>query len=358
MNDFKVDSCKLSIPLSQCKLIDQSLLDHFEDVRLNTDTGEVEKLKEYVGKPYQLSFNDGTSVKVWIEKQVNYDTLTKEKRNEDYITFLANSKHLGKLYFNGITVDTLEPLYNYIMSLEVFKCDFHSFQSARYSDVDICYDFKCTKDEFLILKDNVMKSAIEPLYFNTEDKKNNSGIWAPTRKKPREQATPGKPFVKFYSKEADLTYHSYKFARTHLKPADYKDLVRFECTIKNAQHKRKLSLDKKPTFIQFLKTDLRLIASSIYLEYFKKLKTNRISSMTPTDKAFIDLINLSIENGASKSDIHKIFNRYDISPKARQRLLERYQKLYSTDKINKDKLQANEVTRNVFELLGVDVNSD
>ena len=355
----KVDSCKLSIPLNQCEVIDQSLLDHFEDIRLNVNTGTMEKIKEYLGKPYQLTFKDGTSVKIWIEKQVSYNSVSQSKTNEDYITFLANSKHLGPLYFNGITVDTLEHLYNYVMSLEVFKCSFTSFKKARYSDVDVCFDFKCSDEEFEILKSNIKKSAIDPSYFHTVDTKDNSGIWTPTKKDPRKQATPGKPFIKFYSKEKDFTFNSNKFARSYFKPIDYKDLIRFECTIKNAQHKRELGLNEIPTFIEFLKSDLQLLSSNIFSRYFERLKTTRISgTMTPHEKLLIGLINRMIEAGIPKTEIIKEFNRKDVSPKARQRLVKKYQKLYRTDKVNKAKLEANQVSESVFQFLNIDADNN
>ena len=351
---FKVDSCKLSIPLAHCDVIDKSLSDNYEETRTNIDTGEVEVTKKYKGKPYQLSFDDDTSVKIWIQKQITYSSETNEKYNEDYITLLLNSKHLGNRYFEGITKDTIELLYRYMMSLEVFKCSFESFSGARYSDIDICYDFKCNENEFSILKNSIKKSANELLYFHTTDKKDNSGIWTPTRVDPRKQATPSKPYVKFYSKEADFRYHSHKFANKYFKPKDYKGLVRFECTIKNSQHKKRLSLDK-PTFLDFLESDLQLIAGQIFREYFTELKKTRIAGMTPTEKVLIDLINLSAEKGATKAEIHKIFDRQDIGKMARQRLLKKYDNLYQSEELNKTKLEANRITEDVMKTLGVDL---
>lgn len=353
---FKVDSCKLSIPLSKCEVINQELLDHFKDLRLNESTGEVEELKNYVGKPYQLKFDDGTSVKIWIEKQINYDAKKKERYSEDYITLLVNSKHLKQRYFEGITVATVEPLYNYMMSLGVFKCTLSSFKKSRYSDIDICFDFKCSHDNFAILKENILRSAVEPLHFHTENKSENSGIWTPTRKKPREQATPSKPFIKFYSKEIDFAYKSTEFASKYFKYEDYKEIVRFECTIKNTQHKKRLGVNEKPTFEEFLKSDLQFIARQIFGEYFKKAKVLRISKMKPMDKVIIDSINLNIELGASKTEIQKLFDRHDVNPKARQRLLKKYHELYNSDEINKTKLEANQISKNIFEFLGVDIN--
>lgn len=349
----KIDSCKLSMPLRNCEIINQELLDQFTDLRINKNTGESTPIKTYVGLPFHETLDNGTSIKIWIEKQITYDKQTNKPFTEDYLTILANSKHLQADYFKGITKDTLKLLYDYMMSLNVFSCTYQTFKNARYSDIDICFDFKCDETNFSTLKRNILKTAINPLYFHTANKFNNSGIWTPTKKEPRKQATPSKPFIKLYSKEIDFTYNSYKFANKYFKPQDYQDLIRFECTVSNYQHKRKLGLDKKPTISDLLNSDLQPIIKDIAMEYFEKPKYTKNTGLKPMDKVLIDSINLLIENGTSKHKIHDLFNRYDVSPKQRRRLLEKYQELYSQDLINKKKLEADNISHSLFEFLGL-----
>jgi hypothetical protein len=352
---LKVDSCKLSIPLDKCSILNQNLLDHFTDISTNLNTGEQTELKTYKGKPYTQSFEDGTSVKIWIEPQITFNKETKNRFTENYITLLVNSKHLKKLYFDGITKKTLSPLHAYMMTLGVFKCSLSSFKNARYSDVDICFDFVCNETNFGILKENILASCINPLYFHTSNTSENSGIWTPSRKDPRKQATPKKPFIKFYNKEFDFSFNSTKFAKSYFKESEYKDIVRFECTIKNTAHKRRLGVDKIPTFWAFLNSDLQSLSQQIFKEYFEKPKFVKDTNLKPMDKVVIDMINSLIDKGASKMEIQAIFDRYDVSPKARQRLLEKYQELYSLDLINKKKLEANNLSKNIFQFLGVDL---
>lgn len=356
MYQFKVDSCRLSIPLRQCEILNKELQDHFTDIRINKTTGETTQIKSYSGIPYKFQYDDGTSVKIWIDKQISYNKETKQRYSEEYIILLANSKHLKQHYFKGITKDTIKLHYEFIMALDVFKCSFDNYSKARYSDIDICFDFECSEDNFSILEENILRSALEPLHFHTSNKDDNSGIWTPTRKDPRKQATPKKPFIKFYSKELDFLHNSTQFAKAYFKHKDFKDLIRFECTVKNNAHKRRLGINKMPTFIEFLNSDLQLLGKQIFSEYFKKTKFVKSTDLKPMDKVVIDLINMNIDLGATKTQIQNLFDRYDVNPKARQRLLKKYHELYSNETINKKKLEANQISRNVFEFLGVDLN--
>lgn len=202
--EYKVDSLRLSIPLRNCTIINPQLQDAFIDVRTNENTGEQIILKSHNGIPFELKYEDGTYVKIWIDPQITYNADTNTRSSENYLTVLANSKHLHTDYFKGITLNTLQPLFNYFMSLNVFKCSYKSFSTARYSDVDICFDFKASQSNFTDLKLNIIASCLNTAYWHTTDLEDNSGIWSPTKRKPRDQATPTKPYVKFYDKQKDM----------------------------------------------------------------------------------------------------------------------------------------------------------
>ncbi|MCP3654321.1 MAG: hypothetical protein GY766_05415 [Herbaspirillum sp.] len=356
MYHIKVDSCRLSIPLQFCNILNKDLQDYFIDYRLNVETGEQTEIKTSEGIPFILNSDNGVYVKIWVDSQITFDKKTSKRYAEPYITLLANSKHLGKDYFRGITKDTLKDLYSYFMDLKVFECDFKYFKNARYSDLDIAFDFKCSQTNFAILKDNILKSCLNKTYFNTTNKDNNSGIWTPTKYQPRQQATPKKPYIKFYSKEIDFNTKSFDFANFYNLHDKAKNIVRYECTVKNTAHKKRLGLNKYPTIISLLNSDLQIIIRSIFLEYFIKAKFVKNTKLLPMDKLVLDLINECIDNGTSKSKIQSMFNRYDVSPKARQRLLEKYHKLYNSNEINVEKLEANNITKDVFTFLGMDLS--
>lgn len=79
------------------------------------------------------------------------------------------------------------------------------------------------------------------------------------------------------------------------------------------------------------------------------------------DKAVIDMINLLIEKGVTSNKIFKVFDRDDVSYNSNRNLVEKYHKLYSSGKINVKrleennikKLQDNDVSKNIFEFLGI-----
>jgi hypothetical protein len=348
----KIDSTLLSIPLQKCEITDTNLIDIITTIKVNNNTGETISDNRKQGEPYIKHYN-GISFKIWIKYQFDY--INGNKYPVPYIHFLANSKQLEGAYFNGITKNTYQDYYHKIMALNVFKCDYEAFKDARYSDIDICFDFKATSKEFAVLKENIKRSAYDSRLIHTIDTINNSGIWTPSQRDPRKQATPSKPYIKFYSKEKDFTYHSKQFADNYFVPEDYKDIVRFEATIINAKHKTRLGIQSGTTFFQFLNLDLQLFCRIMFNEYIKKPKLVKAIGLKPLEMIIVNAINKIIDQGGDKNDIYEIFdlsgqitNRSTIS-----RSLQKYHKIINNEQINREKLEANSVTKNVFDFLGI-----
>jgi hypothetical protein len=349
--EIKVDSAKISIPLENCEILHKELQDQFILYKTNLETGEIDLVKEYTGDTFIKQTEYGTYYKIWIEHQA-----TKIGNSDKFLSILINSKHLGKDYFKGITNETLPKLYENIMSQNIFKCTFDAFKNSRYQDTDVAFDFKCTDEHFQILKQNIKHSTLYPELWTHTSKKNNSGIWTPATPsniKPRDYATPSKPYIKFYSKEIDFIYKSIDFANYFNLHNEAKDIVRFEATIKNSKHKKLLKISHLKTFNELLNSDLKKIISDIFKRYFEKRKFVKQTEHTPMDKLLIDLTNLAISKGATKNEIYKAFDRTDVSRMSNHNLVSKYHKLYSKNLIKKDVLEANETSKNIFEFLGV-----
>lgn len=351
----KVDSCRVSIPLIECEVIDTNIIDRIHVQQTNIDTGELigESLKN--GQATVIQNDDGTYLKFWKENQFFYQH--GQKVPTLYITFLINSKHLKQDYFQGITSETLKQIHEYILSFKIVSFTFESLYKARFNDTDICVDFNSTVEQFDALKKHIKQFTVKPNLWHTATNKNNSGIWSPTKENPRDNAKPSTPFLKFYSKEEDFTYQSIEFARAYLKPEQYKDLYRVEATVKNSQHKKLLAISKVSGFGDFLKLDLQLILQSIVKSYFEQstqiiLKENELK---PIDKLIIDLVNLAIFNGVTKEELFLLFNRKDISRQARQLMVEKYHMYTMLDEFNREKLEKNSLTHDVFSYLGISV---
>lgn len=354
MYNIKVDSCKLSFPLKYCSDISQELTDFFKEQKINCSTGEVTEKEKIARTPFTRYTDFGTYYKVWIENQIS------NKGSEEFISILLNSKHLGEHYFSGITKHTIEHLYNHILSLNLFKCSFQTFKNARYQDTDLAFDFQCTFNQFEVLKENIKNSTLFPDLWQSTHKDTNSGIWSPktnTKVKPRDFATPTKPYIKFYSKEIDFLYKSNLFANHFNLVGQSSNVVRFEATIQNAIHKKRLKIDGLKTFEQLLNADLKAICSDMFKRYFEKRKFVKSKNELPMDKVLIDLIDVAISKGADKETIFKIFDRVDVSPKSNYNLVKKYHTLYAENKINKERLEVNEISKNVFEFLGVNTQT-
>jgi hypothetical protein len=353
----KVDSSRLSIPLKDCRIIDTNLIDRIQIQTINADTGVLVKESGKNGMPTVIENADGTYLKFWKENQFFYSE--GKKIPTLYITFLVNSKHLTKGYFNAITIDTLPQIYEYILSFNIVHFEYKHLLNSRYNDTDICVDFITSQDSFKKLKTSLKSQSLHPqLWFEAKNQPNNSGIWTPTQKEPRDNATSKKPFVKLYSKSEDFLFKSTEFSNKYFTLNDHKDKYRIEATIKNAEHKRHLGIGNSKTFGEFLKLDLQLLLQQIVKEYFVKESPFIASSneLTPTDKLIINLMNDLIQRGANKNELFTLFDLKDISRQARLKLKEKYHKLTALDEFNRKELESNSVTKELFSYLGISID--
>jgi hypothetical protein len=352
----KVDSCRLSIPLIDCRILDTNLIDRIEVQTANTETGALIKSEYRNGTPTVIKNEDGTYLKFWKENQFFYNA-DGQKIPTLYITFLVNSKHLTNRYFDGITLDTLPLIYNYIRSFNIVDFSLSALENARYNDTDICFDFKSSLAEFNSIKTNLKRISTKPELWHTATNANNSGTWTPTKNNPRDNAKPTTPYFKLYNKEEDFTYNSIEFAKEYFELSDYKDLRRIEVTVSNSQHKRHLSISNVKTFKDFLSLDLQIILQQITSEYFKEKKQMIVdeTKLTPTDLLIIDLMNYGINKGATKTELFDFFNRSDISRQARQILVAKFHRFTNIDQFNREQLELNSATKDVFSYLGIDV---
>ena len=351
----KIDSGKISIQLSKCEILNPSLYDKIVHTKTSATSGEIYKEKETTqGIPFQLdNKEDGTYLRIWVEPQINY--VEGSPVSELYISLLINSKHLKNDYFKGITKETLPQLHEYIMSLNLFKCDYDSFRYSRFGDIDICFDFECSKPQFEVLKKNILSSVKDKKDFHSRNTKSNPGLYTPTSRKPRDMATPGKPFIKFYDKELDLEGRSNVFSKRYLTGVDYSNLFRYECNIKNRKHLKRLGLNDVKTFYNLLDCDLQTICGQMFKEYFYKPKCVKVGNIKPMERVLIDMINRMIDEGIPSHEIFRIFDRDDVSRQSKSDLINKYHRIMRMDEVNKDELRSNQITNNLFTYLGVDM---
>lgn len=228
-----IDSFKIRIPLALVDIIDD---------RINTtwlkvaDDGEVLEEGKENKKLYE---EDGIKTRFGIEAQRDH-----EGRVYDYLTILINSKTLKSQYFDGITDDNIDLVYEYLMSLKCVEFSLTTFLKGECTDVDYKQDGRTDIDTYNRAKRQYASSTKLSKYkddgIRTFNKKDNSGVqWSDRRTK--KYMT--NPYLKFYHKEIELTFNSSVFYKKYLNPRDAKDRVRMETTVKNKTHFRRLGID-------------------------------------------------------------------------------------------------------------------
>jgi len=350
----KIDSGKVFIPLEEVTIKKDYLFDKLLVKTYSQTTGEeYQELEiEKNGSEFKLdNESDGTYIRVGVNT-MSFDGLGLSK---SYLWVLINSKHLQKNYFKGITKETLPQLYEYIMSMDVFHCDYETFKRGIYTDTDICFDFPCRRNQFEIFKKNLKLSVKDDTKWHSKNRKDNTGIYAPHKTKPREVATPSNPYVKFYDKELDFEVKSSKFRDAYMKGVEYQEVFRYECTIKNRRHAKRLGLEETKTLWDLLDSDLHVLCSQMFREYFLKPKIVQVGKIRPMDRVIIDLMNIAIEKGVDRYKLFAIFDREDVSRQSKSDLIKKYHSIMRTDEINKEQLESNEITKKIFDYLGVDM---
>ena len=101
--------------------------------------------------------------------------------------------------------------------------------------------------------------------------------------------------------------------------------------------------------------DLSVVCGQMFREYFHKPKIIKVGNIKPMEKVIIDFINLCIAQGVPRYEIFKIFDRDDVSRQSKSDLIKKYHGIMQRDEINKEELQSNEITKNLFQYLGVDM---
>ena len=358
---IKVDSAKVSIPYQNCTYISKELTDYFEQYLLNTETSELIKLnKKQVRQPFEIvDAEKGIYFKIFIDSQS-----VRKGVADLFVSILINSKHLGKDYFKGITIETLPKIYDVLMSLDVVKFDYNELLNARYIDTDLCFDFVSSKDDFLQLKKNILASTLYPLDWNATYLDTNSGIWScksPTSKvKPRDLATAKKPYLKFYSKEVDFNTKSKAFADYYNLTKSAENVVRFECNIINAKHKKYLGIESIKTFGQLLNNkDLKSICSSMFKLYFESAKFVKaiLTKNNVTKQVLLEAIVMMKKANIPNSEIIKLFDRNDVSRNTKKHWLNLYYELMSNDEIPLDEFDLNQLSNDIFSFFGVNTQT-
>jgi len=265
VNNFwipKIDSLQVRVPICDVEIIDRSLIDRL--ITVLEDTGEV--IDEKSGKHFEKETSSGLHFRIWARNRK--DISESDIKSELY--FLINAKHLKERYFEGITIDNVDLIRQEINSLNVISIDKAEFLHCEIRDVDFCFDFPCSRDDFSkSITDYYKKIAIvgKPDRVKAFGSKSNMGLSLNTRK----DNTPKKPFTKFYHKGVELETKSVSFSDRFLKEIDFRDVARFEFSLQNRKYFKHYGIDGTKTLKQLLeKLTLQRVFQDVYKNWFIK----------------------------------------------------------------------------------------
>lgn len=244
MSAISVDSFRIRIPFELVTVINPSLYSHW--IEVNADTGETRP--SFKSTAYLIK-ESGISTRYEIKTQV-----TRDQSSKTFLVIGVNAKMLEGRYLEGITLDNVKLIHEYLIAQQVATFSLDSFINSDCVDVDFKKDFKCDNLDTLINKLATMtitstKSGEGYRPFTTPKFPGKTGIqWSS-----RECTSFAKaPFLKVYSKEIDLKTQSKEFREKYMSQARIKDLTRVEYTIKNKKHFRAYGINQ---------TDLKSILS-------------------------------------------------------------------------------------------------
>lgn len=231
---IEVDSLKLRIPLSQvdnCKVQD-ILNPHIEVSEL---TGEIKNVKN---KGHRIRISDSAVIHVDIKSVKT----TANKPPVECLIILLNSKILEGRYFEGITKNNLQEVYNKLMQSGLFSFSWDTFIKARCTDLDLKFDEVLNRAERIELVKSFYKTVLPKrtdsvkTFIPRTETNNEVGI----QFNYRERATNAKPFFKIYSKGAEAITKDTKsvdvgetpFFDSYFNVKDLENICRIETTIK------------------------------------------------------------------------------------------------------------------------------
>lgn len=233
---ISVDSLKVRIPLSKVDECNSRLISN-QTIEVSELTGEVIKVKN---KGYRIPISPSAIIHVDIGK-----IKTSQTEVTDCLIILLTSKILEERYFEGITKDNLQLVYDKLVTSGLFSFTWQTFIESECTDIDLKFDEYMNQATrmSLVKSFNSMvipkrTDSVKPYFKPT--KKNNYSIGIQFNK--RDRATNSKPFFKLYSKgpeakhkdiQAFNRYGDEPFFETYFGYQALEDIMRIETTIKD-----------------------------------------------------------------------------------------------------------------------------
>ena len=312
----KCDSLQLFIKFDKCKLIDKRFTAEYTKVyNIPNSKGEDQYFKELETEKQDRQNSlyieaAGVSVKFQYAKLIMEG---KEVGQQAYCLITINSKQLQEQYFKGITEDTIQDLYDFIIGAKVVEFSYNTFINSRVADIDICLDvlnFTPVQHRELL---HLLKQKVSLNYKSYVDYKGkNKGTLQYHNRKDAKRATK-LVYLKLYDKSEELTGHSNDFYSTFIEHQEelqrciYKGITRIEYTLAGQQQLKAYNLAIK-TLKDVLSTPaeeyIRVLISILDEYNGNNIRTMaKEAKLSLTDSLILSLLGGLIESGWSSDRI-------------------------------------------------------
>ena len=359
-----IDSLTIYLPLDKIQVIDERLISEYQVYY--PETGEI---IEDLNPPKPILIKDN-GINFRFNRVVFPPNIIKKETTE-LIRLTLTSKMLFGRYFEGINIDNLQMIVDYINTRQIIRFDLDTALNSICNDIDICInynlDFEPYKQSLQYLKKMVKASKQHEvtLYPRKETFKNdkNYGIEFSNR----DSAKIGSPFCKFYNKTEELLTNSADFYNKYLFPQlryglSIDNIIRKEITIKNnavKQNLRKKKLVNSENQLSTLKdvlsisqTELTTICNVQLKYYYEKKQFSISSDLSPTDKIISYYMHKLVELGADKLTLQEPLTLFDCKvqkARTKKQILKLIDITFDTEYLTKQ-LEQNSITNQFIKM--------
>lgn len=310
----KWDSLRIEIPEEKVRVINSinipyikvAIKDNWDGLVIGGTDEEPLTDKHYVDNSY------GVGISMTYQTR-HFGPNESEKR----VVIHLNAKHLGSLYWEGLTMDNVRIAYDYIISKKILYFTYEDFINAYAYDCDVCYDFEADNDVMLELC-----SRIDDLIDYEKRLKYNSKVFKNMAKgnvgwqiNNRNDSSATLPFIKIYSKGQELCSNSFDFNNTYLGGLIHK-VGRLEFNIKSKRFWDNYGIsvvsltDLLLLDMDMMKGFLLNSVKRFYVERRVIMKVNK--NLSPTKFYTKWLMEVIMQNGLfkSKDDFYQAIGAY------------------------------------------------
>jgi len=363
LNVGLIDSLTIYLPLDKIQVIDERLISEY--CVYYPDTG---LLVEDLNPPKPILINDNG-----INFRFNRVVFPpqNDKLAQTLIRLTLTSKMLFERYFEGLNIDNLQMIVDYINTRNIIKLDLETALNSICNDIDLCInyvlDFDAYKESLFYLKKMVKQSKQHQVsvFPRKETFKNdkNYGIQFGERDK----GSIGSPFCKFYNKTNELITNSAEFYNAYIFPQlryglNIDNLIRKEITLKNSAVKQNLKKRKLVSIENQLVTLSDILALStaektqicnVQLKYYYEKRQFHISEdLSPTEKIFSYYMNKIVELGGDKLTLQEPIMLFDCKVQksvAKKKILKLIDITFDTEYLTK-KLEQNSISNQFIKM--------